>query len=99
MSCMIGPPAIGCLLLSLRVRSPLIAVQFLPPSVDLNSTFEPMKTSFAFVRETAMGEVQLKRYFKSDVFVSSTVGIDGRMEALMWVFRSSREIEPSCESL
>ncbi len=42
MSSWIGPPLSCCLLLSLRVRSPLTAAQCSPPSVDRSRTLAPM---------------------------------------------------------
>src|ERR1051326_1782726 len=68
----IGRPLLCCLLLSLRVRSGLIGVQFLPPSVERNSTFPPRYTSFGFVMDTAIGDVQLKRYLSSEGFIDCT---------------------------
>src|SRR5581483_113626 len=41
MSHQIGPPLVCCLVLSLRVRSGLIGVQLLPPSVERKSTLPP----------------------------------------------------------
>src|SRR6516225_7953842 len=61
----IGPPLLCCLLLSLRVRSGEIGVQCWPPSVERNSTFPPRYTSLGSVAETAIGDVQLKRYLRS----------------------------------
>src|SRR6267154_2848732 len=56
-SSQIGPPLLCCLVLSLRVRSGLIGVQLLPPSVEWNSTFPPSQSSLGSVIDTAMGEV------------------------------------------
>src|SRR5260370_14036719 len=63
-----GPPLTFCLLLSFRVRSGLIVSQCAPPSRDRNRTFPPRYTSFASVAETAIGEVQLNLYLRSDGF-------------------------------
>ena len=73
MSYSIGPPLVTCFALSLRVRSGLIAVQCSPPSVVLNRTLAPRYTVFASRADTAMGEVQLKRYFKLAGFISFTL--------------------------
>src|SRR5690242_16518868 len=79
MSYSLGPPLVRCLLLSLFERSGLITVQCAPPSVDLKSTLAPRYTVLACVAETAMGDVQLKRYFSSAGLFSSTPGRYGRM--------------------
>src|SRR5438067_2901953 len=60
-----GPPLDCCLALSLRVRSGEIGCHFLPPSVERKSTLPARKTSLGSLAETAMREVQLKRYLKS----------------------------------
>src|SRR2546423_5241581 len=93
-----SPPLLSCLLLSLRVRSGLIGFQCAPPSVDLNSTLPPKYTSLGSVAETAMGEVQLKRYLRSAGFINCTPCKYGRTEALSPVWLSSRSIDPFCES-
>ena len=58
--------------MSLRVRSGLMTVQCAPPSVDLKTTLPPMYTSLASFAETAIGLVQLNRYFSSAGLISET---------------------------
>src|SRR5690348_2042516 len=93
-----GPPLDACLLLSFRVRSGLTGFQVLPASVDLKSTLPPRYKVFGSVGATAMGEVQLKRYFSSDGGRSSTPCKYGRMKSLIPVRASRRWMEPFCES-
>src|SRR5215831_10516453 len=71
-SSQIGPPLESCLVLSLRVKSGLTGVKWVPPSVEWNSTLPPKYTSLGSLAETAMGEVQLKRYLRSDGFMDCT---------------------------
>src|SRR5215467_7262872 len=94
-----GPPLLCCLLLSLRVRSGLIGVQLLPPSLERNNTFPPRYTSFTSVIETAMGEVQLKRYLRSAGFIDCTPCRYGRMKFDIPFSLLTRWIEPFCESV
>src|SRR5215469_17368632 len=93
-----GPPLNTCLDLSLRVRSGLIACHVAPASPERNKTLPPTKTSLPSVGEVVMGEVQLKRYFKSDCLISSTVKRYGRMRRRAPVSRSTTSITPFCES-
>src|SRR3954464_10762025 len=76
------PPLLSCLVLSLRVRSGLIGFQCPPPSVDLKMTFPPMYISSGELGFTAMGVVQLKRYFRSEGFLSPTPKKYGRSDLL-----------------
>src|SRR6185437_8894237 len=69
MSYSIFPPLVTCLLLSFRVTSGLSSDQCKPPSVLLNNTLPPRKTSFALVADTAIGDVQLNRYLRLDGFI------------------------------
>ena len=98
MSYSIGPPLVTCLVLSLRVRSGLIAAQCWPPSLVLKTTFAPRNTSSALAGETVMGDVQLKRYWRSAGFISFTLERYGRMKRVRPVRRSSRLMLPFCES-
>src|SRR6185312_6780777 len=93
-----GPPLETCLLLSLCVRSGLTGVQFAPPSVERNRTLPPRYTSFGSVGETAMGEVQLKRYLRSEGFFIDTPSRYGRMKLERPFSRLTRWIKPFCES-
>ncbi len=93
-----GPPLVTCFDLSFRVRSGLMAVQCSPPSVVLNTTLAPRYTVFASRGDTAMGDVQLKRYFKFAGFISLTLDRSGRMERVRPVLRSTRVMLPFCES-
>src|SRR5256885_1424769 len=98
MSYSIGPPLVTCFDLSLRVRSGLIAAQCSPPSVVLNTTLPPNRTTFASLGETSIGVVQLKRYCRSAGFLSCTPERYGRMERVTPVFRSTRVTLRSCDS-
>ena len=93
-----GPPETTCLALSLRVRSGEITLQCEPPSVDLKTTLPPRYTSLGSLAETAMGLVQLKRYFNSAGLISETPARYGRMFFERCVFLSSRLMLPFCES-
>src|SRR2546426_9848881 len=93
-----GPPLVTCFDLSLRVRSGLIAAQCSPPSVVLNTTLPPNRTTFASVGETSIGVVQLKRYCRSAGFRSCTPERYGRMERVTPVLRSTRVTLPFWES-
>src|ERR1700757_3056208 len=75
-----GPPLLCCFVLSLRVRSGLMGFHFLPPSVERNNTLPPKYTSFGSVAETAIGDVQLNRYFKSEGFMDCTPCKYGRIK-------------------
>src|SRR5439155_7853690 len=55
LSLVIGPPDEPCLLLSLRVRSGLIACQLCPSLPDLNSSCAPMNKSLGLRGERTMG--------------------------------------------
>src|ERR1041385_6840673 len=61
MSSVIGPPDGFCFDLSLRVRSPLIAVQLCPALVDLNTISLAVYSVLGSCGETMSGDVQLKR--------------------------------------
>src|SRR6266702_5083493 len=98
MSYSIGPPLVTCFALSFRVRSGLIAVQCSPPSVVLKTTFPPKYTTFASVGDTAIGDVQLNRYFRSAGFISLTPDRYGRTERVIPVLKSTRVMLPFCES-
>src|SRR2546425_2658075 len=93
-----GPPLVTCFALSLRVRSGLIAVQLAPPSLVLNTTFPPKYTTLASLGETAIGDVQLKRYFRFAGFVSLTPTRYGRSDWVWPVFKFTRVMLPFCES-
>ena len=60
-----GPPDDACFDLSLRVRSGLMAVQLMPPSALLNTTWAPWYSVPGSSGEMAMGAVHWKRYFRS----------------------------------
>jgi hypothetical protein len=94
MSYSIGPPLVLCRLLSLCVTSGLMTLQCAPPSTLLNSTFPPGNTSSALVGDTAMGDVQLKRYVSADGGFCDTSSSVGRMNFETPVFRSTRVMEP-----
>src|SRR5690348_2119660 len=93
-----GPPAIGWCALRLRVRSFEIGCQFAPPSVDLNRTLPPMYTVLGSVAETAIGELQLKRYFNCEIGVSPMLVMTGRMNLRVQFFMSMREVKPVCDA-
>src|SRR5216684_1498910 len=61
MSSVIGPPEGFCLALSLRVRSPLIAVQLCPALVDLNTISLAVYRVLGSCGEIIRGDVQLER--------------------------------------
>src|SRR5205807_7163182 len=81
-----------------RVRSELIAAQCSPPSVVLNTTLPPNRSTFASVGETSIGLVQLKRYSRSAGLLSCTPERYGRMERVTPVLRSTRVTLPFWES-
>src|SRR2546427_12341547 len=89
-----GPPLVTCLALSLRVRSGLIVTQWSPPSVLLNTTFPPRYTVFASRGDTAMGDVQLKRYCRVAGLMSFTPTTIGRMGPRTAFFRLTPERLP-----
>src|SRR5579864_9655556 len=62
MSRVIGPPDGFCLDLSLRVRSPLIAVQLCPLFVDLKTISIAVYSVLGSCGEIISGDVQLKRW-------------------------------------
>src|ERR1700739_3810864 len=61
MSSVIGPPDGFCFDLSLRVRSPLIAVQLWPAFVDLNTISIAVYIVLGSCGEIISGDIQLKR--------------------------------------
>src|SRR5262249_18049212 len=65
LSPVIGPPDHFCLLLSLRVRSGLIAFQVSPPSVVLKTTLAAWYTALLSCGDTTTGAVHWKRYLRS----------------------------------
>src|SRR5450432_3299837 len=65
LSLVIGPPELACFDLSLRVRSGLMIVQLIPPSIVLNSTSPAKYIVFGSCGEKAMGSVHWKRCFTS----------------------------------
>src|SRR5436305_12414316 len=89
-----GPPLLNCLLLSLRVRSGLMGFQCAPLSVDLNNTLPPRYTSFGSEDETAIGVVQLNRYFRSAVFIAPTPKRYGRRDIDRPLVLSKRWMDP-----
>ena len=98
MSSWIGPPLGSCFDLSLRVRSGLIGFHVAPWSVDLNSTLPPRYTVFQSFGATTIGEVQLKRYFRSFGAMSVTPCRYGRTLSVVPAGRVMRTIDPFCES-
>jgi len=66
--------------------------------VVLNTTLAPRYTVFASRDDTAMGDVQLKRYFRFAGFISVTPDRYGRMERVRPVLRSTRVTFPFWES-
>jgi len=57
MSLVSGPPLGFCFDLSLRVRSPLIAVQLCPSSVDLNTHSAAVYITSGLCGESISGEI------------------------------------------
>src|SRR5438309_10082398 len=64
LSLVIGPPDGPCLLLSLRVRSGLIACQLCPSLLERNSTWAAMNRSLGLSGATTIGNVHWKRYLR-----------------------------------
>src|SRR5438876_11750648 len=75
LSLVIGPPDGPCLLLSLRVRSGLIACQHCPSLLERNSTCAAMNRSLGLSGTTTMGNVHWKRYFR--LAAPQPIGLSG----------------------
>src|SRR5450756_250967 len=66
LSCVIGPPEVPILDLSLRVRSGLMTSQFCPSLVVFMSTLEPMYSVFGSCGENTIGKLHCCLLYTSD---------------------------------
>src|SRR2546422_12575 len=91
LSLVIGPPDGRCLVVSLRVRSGLIASHVWPSVRERNSTWAPTYRTPGLSGDSTIGNVHWKRYFRSAA--PWPMGLSG--QALMlraWPVRASTRV-------
>src|SRR5689334_9905647 len=95
MSSVMGPPEGFCLDLSLRVRSPLIAVQLCPASVDLKTISAEVYSVLGSCGEMNRGSVHWKRCRSFSAPLPETSSGQTEMSTSCSVRLSKREMKAS----